>query len=289
MRVLVLGANGFTARNLIEHLKQNSENQIYCSSLSAEGGDNWLACDLTVQSAVDSLLERVKPDQIYQLAGSFTNHYETDYLSNVVASRNILESILKIKNNCRVLLVGSSAEYGSVSPEDNPVKEDHPLNPISIYGLSKAHQSTMMRFYHNVHQCDVVMARTFNLLGRGLSPNLFIGSLHEQIDAYKSGRIPRIRLGNLRHTRDYIDIGKAVRYYDLIMRSGQAGEVYNVGSGAGIVIYDLASRIMADSGLSMDVIEERLHDQTNKIDVKVLIASMAKLNSLDTFISKGTP
>lgn len=281
MRILVLGANGFTARHLIERLKQNSENEIYCSSLSAENIANWLPCDLTVQSAVESLLTSVEPHQIYQLAGSFTNHYETDYLSNVVASKNVLESLLKYENNCRVLLVGSSAEYGAVRPEHNPVKEDHPLNPTSVYGLSKAYQSIMMRFYHNVYQCNVVMARPFNLLGRGISRKLFVGSLYEQIDDYKGGRISRIVLGNLRHRRDYIEIEQAVMYYDLIMRSGQPGEVYNVGSGTGIVIYDLLKRIMEDSELGMDIVEERPQNQTNKIDVKDLIADVAKINSLD--------
>jgi nucleoside-diphosphate-sugar epimerase len=289
MRVLVLGANGFTARHLIPHLKQHSENEIYYSSLSAGDGANWLCCDLTVPSAVESLLKRVEPDQIYQLAGSFTNHYETDYLSNVVSSRNILESILKVNNDCRVLLVGSCAEYGSVRPEDNPVKEDHPLDPTSVYGLSKAYQSIMMRFYHNLHHCNVVMARPFNLLGRGISTKLFIGSLYEQIEAYKGGWISRIVLGNLRHRRDYIDIEQAVRYYDLIMRCGQAGEVYNVGSGTGIMIYDLLERIMKDNGLSMDIIEERPDNQTDKIDVKDLTANVAKIKSLATPVQRYVP
>jgi GDP-4-dehydro-6-deoxy-D-mannose reductase len=281
MRILVLGAKGFTARHLIERLRQDPENEIYRSSLSAEAGANSLACDLTDQSAVASLLERVRPDQIYQLAGSFTNDYETDYSSNVLTSKNILDSILNVENNCRVLLVGSSAEYGSVHSEDNPVKEDHPLNPTSVYGLSKAYQRVMMSYYHSVYLCNV-MARPFNLSGRGISTQLFIGSVYEQIDAYKAGRISAILLGNLRHRRDYIDIDQAVKYYELIMKKGVAGEVYNVGSGTGILIYDLLKGIMNDHGLSMDIIEERPHNQPNKVDVKELIANMAKTNALDT-------
>src|SRR5438552_368802 len=192
MRVLILGANGFTARYLIQHLKQNFNDEIYCSSLRPGDSASWLVCDLTVQKDVDSLMAEVRPQQVYQLAGSFTNHYETDYLSNVVTSRNVLESIVKTWTNCRVLLVGSSAEYGSVKRGDNPVTEDHPLNPRSVYGLTKAYQTLMMLFYHKVHGCNVVMARPFNLLGPGLSTRLFVGSLYQQIDAYKVGRISKI-------------------------------------------------------------------------------------------------
>src|SRR6185503_6151295 len=110
MRVLVLGAHGFTGRHLIQHLRRESANEIFLSSLSAEAEPGLLPCDLISQSAVESLLKLVQPDQIYQLAGSFTNDYQTDYLSNVLTSRNILEGVLKIERNCRILLVGSSAE-----------------------------------------------------------------------------------------------------------------------------------------------------------------------------------
>ncbi len=280
MKVLVLGASGFTARHLIEILSAGPDNEIYCSSLSDEPGDNWIECDLTVQAATDSLLDQVQPDQIYQLAGSFTNHYETDYLSNVVASRNILESVLKKKRDCRVLLVGSAAEYGLVSPEDNPVLEDHPLNPISIYGLTKVYQSDLMRFFRNVHDANVVMARPFNLVGKGISDKLFPGAVHKQIEEYKAGQRSRIILGNLSHRRDYIKVEAAVKYYELIMKTGRAGEVYNVGSGKGMTTRDLLKAIMEETGLSMDLVEERPVNDANKLDVKEVVADVTKVNSL---------
>jgi GDP-4-dehydro-6-deoxy-D-mannose reductase len=287
MKVLVLGASGFTARHLIENLSADPDNEVYCSSLSAEHETNWIECNLTVQAATDSLVEQVQPDQIYQLAGSFTNHYETDYLSNVVASRNILESVLKKKSDCRILLVGSAAEYGLVRPEDNPVGEDHPLNPISIYGLTKVYQTDLMRFFRNVHNADVVMARAFNLLGKGISDKLFPGAVHKQIDEYKAGQRSKIILGNLSHRRDYIKVEEAVKYYELIMKAGRAGEVYNVGSGQGIVIRDLLQAIMEENGLSMELVEERPVNDANKLDVKEVIADVTKLNSLAIASSKS--
>lgn len=288
MKVLVLGASGFTARHLIENLRADPDNEIFCSSLSAEGGANWIECDLTIPAATDSLVEQAQPDQIYQLAGSFTNHYETDYLSNVVASRNILESILKTKRECRVLLIGSAAEYGLVRPEDNPISEDHPLNPISIYGLTKVYQTDLMRFFRNVHDADVVMARPFNLIGKDISERLFPGAVQKQIAEYKAGERSEIILGNLSHRRDYIKVEAAVKYYELIMKTGRAGEVYNVGSGKGTTIRDLLKAIMEENGLSMDLVEERAVSDTNKLDVKEVIADVTKVNSLAGAISTST-
>lgn len=287
MKVLVLGAGGFTARHLIENLKADPDNEIYCSSLSAQPGDNWIECNLTVQAATHSLLEQVQPDQIYQLAGSFTNHYETDYLANVVASRHIIESVIKVKKACRVLLVGSAAEYGLVRPEDNPVREDHPLNPISIYGLTKVYQTDLMRFFRNVHDCDVLLARPFNLLGQGISARLFPGAVERQIKEYKTGHRSKITLGNLSHRRDYIRVEAAVKYYELIMKSGRSGEVYNVGSGKGVVIRDLLQAILEENGLSMDLVEERPVTDANKLDVKEVVADVTKINSLANASATG--
>jgi GDP-4-dehydro-6-deoxy-D-mannose reductase len=280
MKVLVLGANGFTARHLIERLKQNPENEIYCSSLSVKEEANWLACDLTIESAAHSLIDVVQPDQIYQLAGSFSNDYDTDYRSNVVATRNILEGILKTNKTCRILLVGSSAEYGFVRAEDNPVKEDHPLNPATVYGLTKVYQTHLMRFYYGLHRLNILMARPFNLFGQGISTKLFVGAVYKQIEEYKDGRISKIIVGNLQHSRDYIKIEQAVEYYELIMKSGRAGEIYNVGSGTAVVMHDLLKSIMEESGLGMDVVEERRVDNVLKLDIKNLIASLDKIHSL---------
>jgi len=66
-----------------------------------------------------------------------------------------------------------------------------------------------MKYYCVNHSLDIVMARTFNLLGRGQSDRLFIGRIYRQIDLFKFGKINKIVLGNMNSTRDYITINKA--------------------------------------------------------------------------------
>jgi GDP-4-dehydro-6-deoxy-D-mannose reductase len=280
MKVLVTGAGGFTARHLIERLRQDPASEIYCASLSFKDEPNWFGGDLTEKSTAHSLVKIIKPDYIYHLAGSFTNDYDADYLSNVVTTRNLLEAILIARRNCRILLVGSSAEYGLVKAEDNPVREDHPPNPVSVYGLTKLYQTNLMRFYHTVHGLDVLMARPFNLFGRDISRQLFIGRVYQQIEEYKKGKITRIVLGSLQSKRDYIDIDEAVKHYETIMKRGQAGEVYNVGSGRSISLYNLLKQILEENGLGMDIVEERSLDRHDKLDVKDLFADLSKTRSL---------
>jgi nucleoside-diphosphate-sugar epimerase len=155
------------------------------------------------------------------------------------------------------------------------------LNPISVYGLTKVYQTQLMRLYHAVHRMDVVMARPFNLLGQGVSPRLFVGRVQQQLESYLKGEISRIALGNLRHRRDYISVEKAVAAYELIMNRGQAGEVYNVGSGRSIAIRELLEKMLAEHGLSMDIVDEQLNDESGKPDIKDLYADLSKISRLE--------
>jgi GDP-4-dehydro-6-deoxy-D-mannose reductase len=281
MKVLILGANGFTGRELIRHLERSAAHEIYCAALSLPESPRSFECDLTCAESVLSLVTTTRPAQVYHLAGRFTNDYEVDYAANVVSTKNLLDGIRKLQIDCRVLLVGSSAEYGLVEPTENPVEEEHDLNPISVYGLTKVFQTQLMRLYHTVHRMDVVLARPFNLLGRGVSPRLFVGRVQQQIESYLKGEISRIVLGNLRHRRDYISVEKAVAAYELIMNHGQAGEVYNVGSGHSIAIRELLKNMLAEHGLSMDIVDEQLNDDSGRPDIKDLYADLSKISRLE--------
>lgn len=281
MKVLILGANGFTGRELIKHLERSAAHEIYGAALSMREEPRSFECDVTCARSVLSLVEMLKPAQVYHLAGRFTNDYEVDYAANVVSTKNLLDSIRKLQIDCRVLLVGSSAEYGLVETTENPVGEEHDLNPVSVYGLTKVYQTQLMRLYHTVHRMDVVLARPFNLLGRGVSPRLFVGRVQQQIESYLRGEISEIVLGNLRHRRDYISVERAVAAYELIMNHGQAGEVYNVGSGRSIAIHELLKNMLAEHGLSMDIVHEQLNDDGGRPEIKDLYADLSKLGSLE--------
>src|SRR5262245_20669151 len=147
MKVLVTGAGGFSGRHLLRYLSGQASVQLHCTSLTSRAGNNWPACDLSNEDAAARLIEQVMPDELYHLAGARTNDYQIDYRANVLSKRNLLESLARTRPQCKVLLIGSSAEYGFVSEEDNPVNEDYPLAPASNYGLTKIYQTYLMKFY----------------------------------------------------------------------------------------------------------------------------------------------
>jgi GDP-4-dehydro-6-deoxy-D-mannose reductase len=280
MRVLVTGARGFTGRRLVQRLKNDSSVAIFGADMTEAPEENCRACDLMDRESVSRMLRSIAPDQIYHLAGTFTNDYEADYRANVLTTKNLLDEIAASHPKCRILLVGSAAEYGAVQKSDNPVKETHPLRPVSVYGLTKVYQSHLMGLYCSLYGLDVVLARTFNLMGEDISERLFVGRLQKMMHDYKSGAETKIKVGSLSSRRDYIHVDQAVEDYAMVMRLGSAGEVYNVGSGKPIVIRELLRSMLLANGLDMSAVEEAPRPLTGKLDIEEIYADITKLEDL---------
>lgn len=282
IKVLITGAQGVSGRNLVTLLSTVATMRIYRTDLHGEAERDYYSCDLTDADAVERMVEEIKPERIYHLAGGYSHDYKTNYSINVLATKHLLDACLKHELCVRVLLIGSAAEYGVIREEENPVREDHPLSAVSLYGLSKVYQTELMKYYRNVFDMDIVMARTFNLLGDGFSRKLFIGNLLQQIIDYKNGVIDKIMVGNLENRRDYLHVSEAVRYYEIIMENGLSGEIYNVGSGKSVKINDILDEIIAENGIDQSGIGFLENRSASKLDIKDIFADRTKLDRLLT-------
>ena len=142
---------------------------------------------------VNKLYQKVKQEYDQKVAQGEKDPYV--WVTQAELATLIIEGVkkkwpqYKFAKKSRVLLVGSSAEYGNIEEGESPISELHPLNPTSIYGLTKIFQTHLMRLYVELHGLDIVMARVFNLNGKGISDKLFIGSLYKQIKDFKSNKI----------------------------------------------------------------------------------------------------
>ena len=273
--ILVTGAAGFTGRHLLSSLHALGQEVTGVSLRSQEG---LYACNLTRRSDVQSLLATVQPRQIYHCAGTFANAWDVDLPANALSSHYLLDVAAELGLSCRILLIGSAAEYGSPSP--GPVPETAPLRAVSIYGLTKVLQTQIMEYFHRRHGVDVVMARTFNLFGQGCSPALFPGRVQDQIVRLQAGAIDTITVGPIDSRRDYLPVEEAVRAYVRIMRHGVSGEIYNVGSGVATRLADLLSTMLTDHGLSMDVVRIAPLAGRTHPDVDEIVADTRKLATM---------
>lgn len=281
-KVMIFGVNGFSGRHLVEYLaSQGGKYHLIGVAKEIDEAENrglneYRQVDVSEFQNVRAVIAHFKPDIIINLIGRYgVVTYSELILSNVTVSYNILQSVVENSlQNTRLLFIGSAAEYGIV--RKNPIEESAMLAPVSLYGLSKVQQTELVEYFSRVHRVNAVVARMFNLRGRGLSSFLAIGNFQRQIDDASDGDV--INVGNLDAQRDYLHIEDAVRYYESLMLNGAPGEVYNVCSGQPIRIGDLLLELIAESGKSI-----RLNVASNLLrsnDAPVIFGSRKKLDSL---------
>jgi GDP-4-dehydro-6-deoxy-D-mannose reductase len=281
MTALVTGATGALGRILCERLQSASSEQIVRVGRRAQAADGYVKCDVSDEEAVRSLIRRVRPHIVYHLAGSFSNDYETDYAVNARGGRNVLHVLHEEHTGARTVVIGSAAEYGIIRPEENPVREDRALEPVSIYGVTKAFQTHIARHYAYAHRADVVVARLFNLFARGLSDRLFVGRVEQLIERYRTGEAGTIDVGNLNHSRDYVTAEEAVSQIRGIASRGDAGAVYHVASGVPTTMRDLLHQMLDEAGIPRTAVRQLSNGADQKpYDAPVVYADVRRTQAL---------
>lgn len=286
MSVLVTGSTGAFGSMLVKWLQNNSSEQIWCTGKKSLKEKGYYSCDLTNAPETKSLIAKLRPQLIFHLAGNYVDTHDLDNSINSLGAKHIIGALIEEDINTRVILIGSAAEYGIVSPNENPIKENRALCPVTVYGLSKAFQTQLGIYFAQNSNIEILIARMFNLQAPGLSEQLFIGRMEKQITAFLRGEIKEIVAGNLDSQRDYISADKAIEQLNMIAKKGKSGEVYHIASGQPIKMKELLHKMLLDARIDPSKIKEDI-GAIGKIDydVPVIYADMTKTNKLKTLMS----
>jgi GDP-4-dehydro-6-deoxy-D-mannose reductase len=229
---------------------------------------------------LSAAFQRADPDLVLHLAATFSGELAEICAVNVEPARHLLDLVRRSGNRARVVLIGSAAEYGVVSPGENPLREDHVLMPVSAYGVSKAWQTQLMGLYCS-DGVDVICARVFNLWGPGVSDRLFAGRLRRQIDEVLAGTRGRIEVGPTNAVRDYLSTAEAAVQLMAIASRGKAGQVYHVASGIPVTVRDWMVQQLNMAGLDASLVQESpgLSNRSG-YDVPEIYADVSKTRGL---------
>jgi GDP-4-dehydro-6-deoxy-D-mannose reductase len=278
---LVTGARGLLGRHLILALRRLGTSDVLGVVRRGPGDESEIECDLSDAASVTRMIGSTQPARIFHLAGSFSNVLEEDLRNNVLAAGNLLASVAERAPAARVLVTGSAAEYGVVDADSNPVREDYPACPHTVYGVTKLLQTELSLFYHRRFGTDVVIARVFNLLGPGASARLFVGSVEQQIRGVLAGSRDGLTVGPLEGLRDYLRPADAADALMTLMRRGEAGEIYNVGSGVPVGVRDVLTVMLAEAGVPECPVHVEPAQSGTSGHIPVMYADVTKLRRLD--------
>jgi GDP-4-dehydro-6-deoxy-D-mannose reductase len=291
-KVLITGINGFVGPYLALEL-QKSGHSIF--GLSRSGKSELkndvviVAGDLLQKDGLFKLLTDVKPDVIFHLAAQSKPGYsfkepEETFDSNVKGTLNLLESVRGLQNQnegykVRIMMAGTSEEYGLVKKVDLPLYETSPFNPINPYAISKLACYYLSMMYVRSYGFDIVYMVPFSHTGPGQKLGFIVPDVCKQIVEIERGTKDAIlSTGDLSVYRDYTDVRDMVRGYVSLMEKGERGERYNLCTGKGIQIEQVVEILLS---YSTKKIEHRIDaSRIRPSEMPVLFGSSEKIFEL---------
>jgi GDP-4-dehydro-6-deoxy-D-mannose reductase len=290
MNVLVTGINGFSGSHLAELLVNEVTTKVYgtirgrCRQTSfidkIKESLILLECDFTDYNSIQATLEDSQPDVIYHLGAqtfvptSWRAPQET-FNTNVIGTLNLLEAVRKSSFNPKMLIAGSSEEYGLVYEEEIPIKETNQLRPLSPYAVSKVAQDLLGYQYFKSYGMRIVRTRAFNLIGPRSGEKIVSANFAKQIvKAERLGKTCELETGNLDSVRDFNDVRDIVCGYMLSTSECKDGEVYNISTGEGHKISEIIECYKSMTKVDIQVKNNPNRDRPS--DVPILIGDSTK-------------
>jgi len=286
MKIVVTGGAGFIGSNFIFYMIHADPScRIVCldkltyagrlSTLAPVMDDprfRFVRADICDADAVTELLRKEKPDAVVNFAAE--SHVDRSIedpgvflRTNILGVQTLMDACLRCGVS-RYHQVSTDEVYGDL-PLDRPellFTEENPLRAGSPYAASKASADLLVMAYCRTYGLQATVSRCSNNYGpyqfpEKLIPLMIVKALHDQpLPVYGQGF----------NVRDWIHVRDHCRAIDLILRSGQPGEVYNVGGRCERRNIDIVRRICGLLGkpdsLITYVADRKGHDLRYAID-----------------------
>ena len=282
MKVLITGIDGFVAGYLSEYLLKN-DYDVYGTTIKESYKNariKILKMNLLDVENVNNVIKNISPDMIFHLAGQSAVglSWQKPVLTidvNVNGTLNLLEAVKNSNVNSKILIVGSSDQYGIIKPENCPIKETQPQIPQSPYGISKKTQEEIGKLYVKAYNMNIIFVRAFNHIGARHSENFVVPDFASKIVKIEKGENPVLKVGNLDTLRDFTDVRDIVRGYVMLLENGKIGESYNIGSGNVVKVKDILEKLVSLSNKEIKIEIDK--EKFRPVDVPIVQCDNAKI------------
>jgi GDP-4-dehydro-6-deoxy-D-mannose reductase len=262
MKLLITGATGFSGRALAYVAQQNGAD-VYGLSRQTNTALPFriFQADLPNYQSVAKVMQQITPDTIVHLAAQTpANTKQADESSwlhvNQLATYHLLEAARHYAPQARIIIASSSAIYGHVPEANMPITEAYPIQPTTMYGVSKATQELLAMRYVSEYGMSIIRARPFNQVGVGEPSGMLTSTLAIQVAQIKAGlHEPVIRMWHRSTQRDFTDIRDTAQAYWALLHQGIPGDVYNICSGRAVPIGVIAEELLRIAGIEARIEE----------------------------------
>ncbi|MEJ2052213.1 MAG: NAD-dependent epimerase/dehydratase family protein, partial [Calditrichota bacterium] len=212
--------------------------------------------DITDEKLSD-VFSKEKPDVVSHHAAQMdvrksVTDPQYDARVNVLGGLNILQNCIRYKVQKLIFASTGGAIYGE--QDYFPADENHPLRPLSPYGITKLTTEKYLYFYQQTYGFDYTILRYANIYGPRQNPHGEAGVVAIFTQKILAGQQPVIN-GDGKQTRDYVFVGDEVRANEMVLEEG-SGKIYNLGTGIetdvnqlfGLVVKHTAVKVKEEHG-----------------------------------------
>ena len=272
MRVLVTGGAGFIGSHFVKRMLAAGEDVVVLDKFTYAGnpanlppGVQCQRGDIAVREAVD----QVGPvDAIVNFAAE--THVDRSILgpeeflrTDVLGSLVLLQAAQE--QSARFVQVSTDEVYGDVEPGWSS-REDDPLRPSSPYSASKAGGDLQVLACVRTFGVNASVTRGSNTYG----PNQYPEKILPLFATNALDGEPLPLYGDGRQVRDWLHVEDHCSAIELVLREGEAGEVYNVAADEEHENAELArfivERVGVDAALIRNVEDRPGHDRRYSMD-----------------------
>jgi dTDP-glucose 4,6-dehydratase len=282
MRILVTGGAGFIGSNFIHYVLNEHEDDevITLDALTYAGSkdnldsvlDNprheFVEGDIRDRDLVTDLVADV--DAIVNFAAE--SHVDRSIegakpfvTTNVQGTQTLLDAATESGIE-RFLQISTDEVYGQIL--DGKFSEDDPLNPRNPYAATKAGADLLAQSFQTTHDLPVLITRTCNNFGPRQHHEKLIPKFIQNAAAGENLPV----YGDGSNVREWIYVEDNCRALDLVLREGNVGEIYNIGSRAEKTNLEVTEAILDAVGANDDLIkfvDDRAgHDQRYALETE---------------------
>jgi UDP-glucose 4-epimerase len=256
-RALVVGGAGFIGSRVVRTLLDQGVRTTVIDDLSSGTERRVDNAELIVADIREARLEEImrerRIDAVFHLANAAyvppSVQWPVDDLQrNAVTTLAVLEGVRRLDEPALVVYASSAAVYGEA--QHMPMREDHPIQPKSPYGVSKFASEQYLRLYSNLYGIPSLSVRLFSIYGPGQRKQVVYDLMHRAF----GGQDPLTVLGSPDVSRDLVFVEDAARAFVTLARAAPAGgEAYNIASGTPTTLAALVSTLLSVAALDVPV------------------------------------
>ncbi len=284
MKCLILGGGGFIGSHLCEALLAQGHhvrildrpNLARFKPFGYEEKVEWIDGDFVNRKDVDNAVSGC--DIIYHLVSttlpsSSNANPAYDVETNVIGTLHLLEAVRKHKVRKIIFVSSGGTVYGI--PEEIPIRETHPTEPICSYGISKLAIEKYLNLFNLLHGIEYCVLRFSNPFGERQRVSAAQGAITVFIS--KALRNKEIEIwGDGSVTRDYFHVSDAVSALIKALSYEGNNRVFNIGSGVGRSLNEILDAIDTLTGTPV----KRVYLPSRAFDVPVNILDISKAADL---------